>query len=66
MKKNCDFYMDKFFALDKNERLPASLTVHLFFCRNCGNFVRKFSLLEKKCSKENMKKISATQKMLLK
>ena len=58
MKKNCDFYMDKFFALDKNERLPASLTVHLFFCRNCRNFVRKFSLLEKKCSKENMKKIS--------
>lgn len=62
MKKNCDFYMDIFFALDKNERLPLSLTAHLLFCRKCRNFVRKFSLLEKKCSMENMKKISCGSK----
>ena len=65
MKKSCDFYMDKFFALDKNERLPASLTVHLLFCKKCRNFVRKFSLIEKKCSKENMKKISCESKNVL-
>ena len=42
MKKNCDFYMDKFFALDKNERLPASLTAgkKMFQGKHEKNFMR--------------------------
>ncbi len=62
MKANCDFYMDMFFALDKNERLSFKLTKHLLFCKNCRSSVRKFSLLEKKCSKENLQKLPSQSK----
>lgn len=47
--KTCDFYMDKFFSLDKNDRLPLSLTIHLLFCKECRTTVRKFTLAEQAC-----------------
>ncbi|MGN0729670.1 hypothetical protein [Treponema sp.] len=58
MKKDCACYMDRFLALDRNERLPLGLTVHLLFCGKCRNFVRRFTLLERRCSKENLSRIS--------
>jgi hypothetical protein len=50
--------MDKFFMLDKNSRLPFSLTVHLLTCRECRANVRQLTRFEKKCAKENLKKIN--------
>lgn len=47
--KNCEFYMDKFFSLDKNDRLPLSLTIHLLLCKECRTTVRKFTLAEQAC-----------------
>jgi hypothetical protein len=39
--------MDVFFALDKRERLPLRLTVHLLFCKECRTAVRLCTLAEK-------------------
>lgn len=62
MEKKCESYMDRFFALDKNERLPLSLTLHLLACKKCRSSVRRLTLLEKKCSRENLRKIKADSK----
>lgn len=47
--KKCEFYMNEFLKLDKNERLPLSLTLHLLFCKECRTTVRKFTLAEQAC-----------------
>lgn len=49
--------MNRFFSLDKNERLPLSLTLHLLACKKCRSSVRRLTLLEKRCSRENLRKI---------
>lgn len=50
MKKNCDEIMDLFLELDKNQRLPLKVTLHLLFCKKCRTEVRLFTLAEKTCS----------------
>jgi hypothetical protein len=39
--------MDAFFALDKNERLPLPLTLHLLVCKRCRTQVRLSTLAER-------------------
>lgn len=51
MKKNCEFYMDKYLELDKGQLLPLSLTLHLFTCRNCRKEIRALSKAEKASGK---------------
>jgi hypothetical protein len=43
----CTEVMDAFFALDKGERLPLSMTLHLLTCKGCGNQVRLCTLAER-------------------
>ncbi|MCI5524290.1 MAG: hypothetical protein SO116_07715 [Treponema sp.] len=51
MKNKCDFYMDKFLALDKGERIPLSVSLHLLKCKNCRSQVRLLTKSEKLFSK---------------
>lgn len=43
----CESAMNRFFALDKNERLPLGVTLHLLGCAECRTQVRMLSLAEK-------------------
>ncbi len=43
----CDKAMESFLALDKNEWLPFSVTVHLLTCKKCRTQVRLCTLAEK-------------------
>ena len=42
--------MDCFLDLDKNERLPVKVTLHLLFCKKCRTEVRLFTLAERTCA----------------
>ncbi|MBE6344245.1 MAG: hypothetical protein J6B32_06090 [Spirochaetaceae bacterium] len=50
MGKKCDQIMDCFLELDKNQRLPWSVSLHILFCKKCRTEIRLFSLAEKKCA----------------
>lgn len=39
--------MNEFLALDKNERMPFSMTMHLLMCRSCRRQVHYLNLAEK-------------------
>ncbi len=47
MKMNCEAVMERFMELDKNERLPLHITLHLLLCRECRTSVRMLTLAEK-------------------
>ena len=47
MEKNCEYYMDEYLSLDKGERIPFRLTLHLLFCSKCRSEVRALSKAEK-------------------
>jgi hypothetical protein len=47
--KKCEFYMDEFLKLDKNDRLPLSLTIHLLLCKECRTIVRNLTLADQAC-----------------
>ena len=51
-EQQCNDAMEKFFALDKNERLPLSLTFHILLCQDCRKTVRALSLAEKQLLRE--------------
>lgn len=46
----CDKAFDRYLSLDKNERVPLSLTVHLLFCPVCRTGVRHLSHAEETLS----------------
>ena len=48
---NCKTTMNTFFELDKNERLPVKITLHLLRCKKCRSLVRSLTLAEKASSK---------------
>lgn len=50
MKKNCDQIMERFLELDKNERLPLQVTMHIIACKKCRTEVRLFTLAERVCA----------------
>ena len=45
--EKCETTMDKFMELDKNERIPLSVTLHLLCCKKCRNQVHYLTLAEK-------------------
>jgi len=45
--QTCDEMMNTFFSLDKNERYPLKLTLHLLACETCRTQVRLCTLAEK-------------------
>ena len=46
-ENKCEAIMDAFFALDKNERLPLSVTLHLLTCKKCRTQIRLCTLAER-------------------
>jgi hypothetical protein len=44
--------MDTFFALDKNQKIPLPVTMHLLACRKCRSQVRLLTMAEKIAAKE--------------
>lgn len=51
LHEDCDYVMEKFLELDKNEMLPLWMTKHLLMCDKCRANVRRFSHAEKILSK---------------
>ncbi len=45
--EKCEKIMNDFMMLDKNERLPLGLTLHLLTCKTCRTQVRYLTLAEK-------------------
>lgn len=43
---SCSRTMDRFLELDKNERIPLSVTLHLLFCSKCRTQVRRMTQAE--------------------
>ena len=69
MKKICENYLEQFYSLDKQERIPLGLSVHLLFCRECRSIVRNLTKAEKilgekstQPSSENSQTISSVLK----
>ena len=50
-KSKCNEIMDEFLLLDKNQKLPLKITLHLLACKECRTQVRLCSLAEKASSK---------------
>jgi hypothetical protein len=48
--KTCDDMMETFFALDKHERYPLKLTLHLLACQKCRTQVRLCTIAERLCA----------------
>lgn len=53
--------MDEFLMLDKNERIPLSVTLHLFRCKKCRTQVRCLLLAEKCAGKPLEQKLIKEQ-----
>ena len=47
MKTNCDKIMDDFLMLDKGQRLPVKISMHLLKCKKCRSEVRSLTKAEK-------------------
>lgn len=43
----CNITMDNFLSLDKNERIPLKITLHLLKCKKCRSQVHYLTLAEK-------------------
>ncbi len=47
MKTDCNQIMDTFLMLDKGQRLPAKISMHLLKCKKCRSEVRALTKAEK-------------------
>lgn len=50
-KEKCKKIMDQFLLLDKNQKIPLKITLHLLGCKECRTQVRLLSLAEKASAK---------------
>ncbi len=62
---HCEKTMNSFLELDKNERLPLSVTLHLLTCKKCRTEVRMLTLAEKKSSQPFTVSAPFTEQTLL-
>jgi hypothetical protein len=46
-KDRCEEVMERYLALDKDERIPFSITMHLLSCKKCRSQVRLMTIAEK-------------------
>ena len=44
--KKCNKIIERYLQLDKNQRLPLSITLHILSCKSCKNKIRMMSLAE--------------------
>lgn len=45
--KNCEEIMNSYLLLDKDEKVPLKIFLHLFFCRKCRQQIKMLSYAEK-------------------
>lgn len=56
MNRKCIDYMETFYSLDKHERLPLKISLHLLFCKECRTKVRNLTTAEKLLLKNALSK----------
>lgn len=59
MKEKCQHIMEKFYALDKGQILPASVSSHLLSCKECRARVRLLTKAEKLVAEDLKLKVDA-------
>lgn len=64
MSKKCEQYMNIFLALDKHQRIPFPVSLHLLTCKKCRSMVILLTQAEKKASKEYAKQTSIDNKTI--
>ncbi len=47
MNKNCDDYITEYLMLDKNQRIPFKLSLHLLSCKKCRKTIKALAKAEK-------------------
>ena len=47
MRHGCDFYMDRYLTLDKGEKIPMEVTLHLLSCSKCRSEARSLLKAER-------------------
>lgn len=58
--KKCENIINRYLQLDKDERLPLDITIHLLLCKSCRNKVRMLTMAEKQLSKYTNKTVKLT------
>lgn len=62
---DCEQFMNAFLALDKEEKMPLKMTIHLLKCRKCRTEVRQLTLAEKEAAKPLKIKVSQKNPILV-
>ena len=62
MNRKCIDYMETFYSLDKHERLPLKISLHLLFCKECRTKVRNLTTAEKLLLKNALSKSEDSSK----
>ena len=62
MNTKCIDYMETFYSLDKHERLPLKISLHLLFCKECRTKVRNLTTAEKLLLKNALSKSEDSSK----
>ncbi|MCR5724836.1 MAG: hypothetical protein K6G80_07120 [Treponema sp.] len=66
VKAACERTMNRFLELDKGERLPLAVTLHLLWCRDCRTQVRLMTMAERVVSGRSVHKMSLQKPVSLK
>ena len=64
--EKCNKVMDKFLELDKDSRIPLSVSLHLIFCKKCRTQVRLCTLAEKASAKPLNTPLPLNNEMMIK
>ena len=63
--KNCNEVMEQYLSLDKGERIPLKLTLHLLSCKKCRTQVRLLRQAEKSALPDSCKQTALDDKAIL-
>lgn len=63
--KNCNEVMEEYLSLDKGERIPLDITMHLLLCKNCRSQVRLLRQAEKSSVPDSCKQTALDDAAIL-
>lgn len=63
--KNCNEIMEAYLSLDKGERIPAGITLHLLACKNCRKQARLLKQAEKSAVPDSCKQTALDDAAIL-
>ncbi len=63
--KNCDKVMEEYLSLDKGERIPFGITIHLLACKKCRAQVRLLRQAEKSSAPDGFKQTALDDAAIL-